>query len=102
MNSEEANTPIEAQLVDVGDDSPAAAGARPTRSAAELIQSKGAVLAMLFLVTGAIGIPVLWINPNFSKTERVIWSLVVATYTAVLVTIAASVVMWCYRIIMGL
>lgn len=95
-------SPIEAQLVappsvdgEIGQSNQA------SPSGASIMQSKGAVLAVLFLVTGALGIPLLWVNPNFSAIEKVVWSIIVGLYTAVFVAIVGAIVMWCYRIIVG-
>ncbi|MEO9595790.1 hypothetical protein [Rhodopirellula bahusiensis] len=43
-----------------------------------------ATLAVLFFVTGAFGIPLLWRNPNFVSWQRVLWSVVVLIYTIAL------------------
>ena len=100
------NSPIESQLaappaahepatgtVDVVDPS--------TGSAEELVQSRAAVLAILFLVTGALGIPLLWMNQSFSTIERIFWAIVVTIYTIGLIVVAWMIVMWSYRQIFG-
>ncbi|WDQ17527.1 hypothetical protein [Rhodopirellula sp. P2] len=43
-----------------------------------------ATLAVLFFVTGAFGIPLLWRNPQFSTWQRFLWSIVVLVYTIAL------------------
>ena len=43
-----------------------------------------ATLAVLFFVTGAFGIPLLWRNPNFFAWQRILWSIVVLIYTIAL------------------
>ncbi|MCC9642325.1 hypothetical protein LOC71_08565 [Rhodopirellula sp. JC740] len=43
-----------------------------------------ATLAVLFFVTGAFGIPLLWRRPSFSLWQRIFWSLVVTLYTIAL------------------
>ncbi len=72
-----------------------------TGSAAEMVQSRAAVLAILFLVTGALGIPLLWMNQSFSTVERIFWAIVVTIYTIGLIVIAWMIVMWSYRQIFG-
>lgn len=68
----------------------------------DLIQSRSAVLALLFLVTGALGIPLLWMNRQFSNLERVVWSIIVTLYTIALIAIAVWIVMWAYgRVVAG-
>ena len=66
-----------------------------------VLQSRAAVLATLFLVTGVLGVPLLWVNQKFSKGERIFWSIVVTIYTAILISIAYAIVMWSYRQIIG-
>lgn len=73
----------------------------PPDGALELIQSKWAVLVVLFCVTGILGIPLLWINKKFSTVERVVWSVVVTIYTAILIWIVFAILMWSYRQIVG-
>ncbi|MFK8115109.1 MAG: hypothetical protein AB8B91_23105 [Rubripirellula sp.] len=87
-------TPIEATLVDP------VPGHQPENES-NFVQSRGAVLAMLFLVTGFLGIPLLWMNKKFSPTERIVWSIIVTIYTSVLIWIAAAIVIWSYRQIFG-
>ena len=72
-----------------------------TDSASEMVQSRAAVLAILFLVTGALGIPLLWMNQKFSNLERIVWSIVVTIYTVALIAIAWMIVVWSYRQIFG-
>ena len=42
------------------------------------------MLAMLFLVTGALGLPLLWISRGFSAASKFVLSIVVLIYTAAL------------------
>lgn len=78
----------------------ASTGSR-TSDAAQLIHHRGAVLATLFLVTGALGLPLLWMNRRFSTAERIFWAIAVSLYTGTLIFIAGAVVMWSYRQIFG-
>ena len=50
------------------------------------------VLVMLFLVLGPFGLPLVWKNPRFSRTMKLVLSLVVGLYTVWLIemTIQAS------------
>ncbi|MDB4634195.1 hypothetical protein OAG76_02195 [Rubripirellula sp.] len=69
--------------------------------AEKLIQSKLAVLACLFLVTGFLGLPLLWMNRKFSTAERLLWAIVVIIYTLVLIGLVVAIVLWCYKQIVG-
>ncbi len=80
-------TPIEAVVVS-GDDK---------REHNRWLQSRGAVLAMMFLVTGVFGIPLLWINKQFTAAERVFWSVVVTIYTLLLLVIVACILWWMWQ-----
>lgn len=68
----------------------------PSRGRDDLLQSRGAVLAILFLVTGALGIPLLWINRNFSPLERIAWTIIVTIYTFILISFTVWIVWWAY------
>ncbi|GAA5505303.1 hypothetical protein [Novipirellula caenicola] len=94
---------------DAPDDSPIEATLAPTTtsnstsgtSTDRMIQSRGAVLAILFLVMGALGIPLLWMNKAFSNAERWFWAVVVTLYTALLIYVAWRICMWSYHQIFG-
>jgi len=81
--------------------SPGRGGVGPPSAASAWLHHRGAVLAMLFLVTGALGIPLLWMNAKFSTLERMVWSVVVTLYTVALIYAAYLIVMWSYRQILG-
>jgi len=57
------------------------------------------VLAILFGVTGALGIPLLWMNKRFSTLERVFWSIVLTIYTSLLIGGTLWVLWWAYRVL---
>ena len=96
-------SPLEAQLAAPPAVNPSGdPTARQAKSSvATIAESKGMVLAILFGVTGALGIPLLWVNGKFSLAERLFWSLVVIIYTTALVGVTAAIVMWAYRVIIG-
>jgi uncharacterized membrane protein YbhN (UPF0104 family) len=64
---------------------------------AEFIQNRFAVLGVLFLVTGFLGLPLLWMNKKFSNTERIVWSIVVIIYTCALIAFVGWIIWWAYR-----
>ncbi len=67
-----------------------------------LLENKLAVLSMLFLVTGALGIPVLWMSPKFSTFERWLWTILNSIYTAGLIWIVVQICLWSWRRISGI
>ncbi len=86
MDDEQFNSPIEARLVE---------------PPAKFLDNKWAVLAILFAVTGFLGIPLLWTNKNFTSTERIFWSIIVTIYTLFLIGGAAAICVWSYQQIIG-
>ncbi len=97
-------SPIEAQIAAPSATShpsarPVVSHAPPARAdgAGNLIQNKLAVLSALFLVTGFLGLPLLWMNRQFSSSERLVWSVIVIIYTLILIGITALIIWWCYK-----
>ena len=66
-----------------------------------ILDNRKAIIAMLFGITGVLGLPLLWISPKFSANEKWIYSVAVTLYTTVLIGIAAAAVWWAYSRIMG-
>jgi len=63
------------------------------------LQSRTAVLGTLFLVTGALGLPILWYSPVFSRLEKLFWTLLAIIYTSALIGVTWAILYWCYRLI---
>ncbi len=63
----------------------------------QTLQSRFLVLATLFGVTGALGLPLLWMSPAFSRFHKAVWSVVVLAYTSVLIGGTWAIVVWAYR-----
>ena len=73
---------------------------RPVTSASDrqsLADNRWAVLACLFFVTGALGIPLLWLGRAFSTRMKILLSLVVILYTALLLWLFWLVMLWSYH-----
>jgi len=64
----------------------------------QTLNSRTAVLGTLFLVTGAIGLPMVWYSPVFSKVEKWFWSFMAIAYTSALIGVTWAIVYWCYRL----
>ncbi|MCA9131511.1 MAG: hypothetical protein KDA45_00080 [Planctomycetales bacterium] len=74
--------------------------ARPAGSTSRwrvLLDNRRALLSMLFLVTGFLGIPILWLSPKFSHQEKVVWSLLVTLYTLLLIGGAVAILWWSFQ-----
>lgn len=67
----------------------------------QVIRSRAIVLGILFLVTGFLGLPLLWASPAFSKSGKWFWSVVVTIYTLLLIAGTVAVVWWAYSTIVG-
>ena len=65
------------------------------------LQNRTAVLATLFLVTGALGLPLLWYSPVFSRFEKLLWTLMTLMYTSALIGVTWAIIYWCYQLITG-
>lgn len=77
---------------------PARASRRAASSVMEqTLQSRFLVLATLFGVTGALGLPLLWMSPAFSRIHKAIWSVMVLAYTSALIGGTWAIVVWAYR-----
>ncbi len=55
------------------------------------------ILAMLFLVTGFLGLPVLWLSKSFSLTEKLVWSVLNTIYTCALIAVTVAICVWALR-----
>lgn len=52
--------------------------------------SRPLVFSILFGVTGALGLPLLWFSPVFTRKEKWLWSTINVMYTLGLVLIAIA------------
>jgi len=59
-----------------------------------LVQNKLAVLAVMFLVTGFLGLPLLWLCKKFSNAERWTWAVINTIYTCALIWVVVQVCLW--------
>ena len=98
-------SPFAVQLAAVSD-SPGRLPATPPQPAEsalqQTLQSRLTVLGTLFLITGAIGLPLLWCSPVFTRLEKCLWSMATTLYTAALVGVTWTIVAWCYRSAIGM
>lgn len=62
-----------------------------------LLRAKWLVLGILFLVTGFLGLPLLWLSPSFSRMEKWIWSVVNVVYTSSLIYLTYRIVLWAWH-----
>ncbi|MDB4676588.1 hypothetical protein OAF09_00010 [bacterium] len=98
--------PIEAELVKPGLEDFSVEpidGTTPQKGViSKAMQSRLAVMATLFCVTGALGLPLLWVNEKFSHTERIFWATVVTLYTFALIALVVWICWWSYQQVISL
>ena len=56
------------------------------------------VLAVLFLVTGVLGLPLLWLSRGFRRGQKWFWTVVVTLYTLALTAAAAGISWHAYQV----
>lgn len=62
----------------------------------EMVDNRWLILATLFFVTAALGLPLLWISRGFSRGAKWALSVVMILYTALLLYLFWLVMMWSY------
>lgn len=71
-------------------DSDAPDPAQNSGSSGGVSSSRPLIFGMLFGVTGALGLPLLWFSPVFTRKEKWLWSIVNGLYTLGLIAIAIA------------
>jgi len=66
-----------------------------------LLSNRRAILVLLWGVTGFLGLPVLWLSPKFSWSEKFVYSVMITLYSLFLIAFAGGIVWWAYLRIMG-
>jgi hypothetical protein len=66
-----------------------------------LLGNRKALLVLLWGVTGFLGLPLLWISPKFSVTEKLLYSVLITFYSLFLIGMATGIVWWAYLRIVG-
>ena len=65
--------------------------------AARSLDNPWVMAMMLFLVTGAVGIPLLWASRAFSLSGKLLMTVAVSLYTACVCGIFWLVLVWAYQ-----
>ena len=55
------------------------------------------VVAILFLVTGALGIPLIWLCRAFSTRAKILLTFAVTIYTVLILWVFWLIMLWCYH-----
>jgi hypothetical protein len=58
--------------------------------------SRFVTFALLFGVTGFLGLPLLWFSKHFSIPEKITWSILNILYSCFLIGMTAAICWWAY------
>lgn len=61
-----------------------------------LLNNKLGLLGLLFFATAALGLPLIWKSPKFSRPEKIVWSIAVTIYTVVILWVFCAIMWWSY------
>jgi hypothetical protein len=71
--------------------------ARPKQPAwRELLDNPWLMLAMLFFVTAALGLPFLWASRGFSTFGKIVVTIAVVVWTALVFWVFFLIMAWCW------
>ena len=62
----------------------------------DVVDTPWLLLVMLFFVTAALGLPLLWISRGFSTVSKVVLTIVVLAWTALILWLFWLVMVWSY------
>jgi hypothetical protein len=62
----------------------------------EAIDHPWLMVAMLFLVTAALGLPFLWMSRGFSLFWKIVLTIAVLLWTALVLWVFWLIMVWCY------
>jgi hypothetical protein len=88
MNDE----PFDAEVLE----SPAGNSARPAPWWRELVDNPWLMVVVLFFVTAALGLPLLWMSRGFSRGSKVVLTFAVLAWTALVFWVFFLIMAWCY------
>lgn len=75
---------------------PSAAAPANESQLRKLADNPYAVIALIFFVTGCLGIPVILICRGFSRPQKVMWIVISLVYTALLFFLVGMICVWAY------
>jgi hypothetical protein len=98
--------PMDAAVEEIGDEPavdplPVDAGGETGASWKEMYDDPWLLLSLLFFVTSALGLPVLWKSRAFSPLGKVLLTVVVLAYTLLLLWLTWQVMLWSYHRVMN-
>ena len=66
----------------------------------EIIDRPGLMIAVLFLVTAALGLPLLWLSRGFSLAAKIVLTILVLLWAALVLWAFYLIMAWCIPRIM--
>jgi len=75
---------------------PESIAASPKPSWRELIDNPWIMILVLFFVTAALGLPFLWISRGFSTFSKIVLTIAVLLWTALVLWVFWLIMVWCY------
>jgi hypothetical protein len=84
--------PLNAEIVDL----PMDAAARKLPWWREIVDNQWLMIGMLFFVTAALGLPLLWISRGFSTWAKVVLTFAVLAWTALVFWVFFLIMAWCW------
>jgi hypothetical protein len=82
--------PCDAVVIDAPPSAARAGGWR------DVVDHRWLVLALLFFVTAALGLPLLWASRAFSLPAKLALTFVVLAWTALVLWLFLLIMIWCY------
>jgi len=83
--------PVNAEVVEL----PRHAAASKPRWWREIVDNQWVMIGMLFFVTAALGLPLLWISRGFSNWAKVVLTIAVLVWTALVLWVFYLIMAWC-------
>jgi len=84
--------PVNAEVID----SPHAARESKPPWWREVVDNQWVMIGMLFFVTAALGLPLLWISRGFSTSAKVVLTIAVLAWTALVFWVFFLIMAWCW------
>ena len=94
------STPSEPNHAAAATKSPSSSGKPPRKSLVEKFKQWDtwwSILLLLFCVTAACGLPILWVSKAYRPTGKVALSILVTLYTLAIFWLFWVVMVWCYQ-----
>src|SRR6478752_582559 len=86
------DNPVNAEVVNV----PAGAAVFRPSWWQEVVDNQWLMIGMLFFVTAALGLPLLWISRGFSTWAKVVLTIAVLAWTALVFWVFFLIMAWCW------